>query len=208
MRAGSGERASGTGLGGDDDVDAASLGIAAAGRQGLGLGDRDLDRLAAGVEPRPAEVAVAGARPELACEDIGPRRDARRRRAADRLLRRRERSRRRKPLRDAADLEQPRCIGRTQWPSRQELVTRNDHAAKGAELALEIGAIPAGDGGGQRGARQRHGGEPDRAGAPAHVAPRRSSVRVGLPASAVSATLSGKSASGSSRTATQPPAGR
>ena len=44
--------AAGPGLGGDDDVDAASLRIAAAGRQGLGPADRDLDRLAAGAEPR------------------------------------------------------------------------------------------------------------------------------------------------------------
>src|SRR5439155_14061572 len=63
--------AAGPRLGGHDDVDAASLRVPTGGRQRLGPADRDLDRLAAGANPRATGVAVAGSVPELASEQVG-----------------------------------------------------------------------------------------------------------------------------------------
>src|SRR2546423_401372 len=103
------------GLGGDDHIDSGAPGIAAARRQGTGPADGDLDRLAPGPEPRTTALAAA-VLPELAGEHVGTGRDARRRGTTDRLLRRRERSRRGQPPRDAAGPQQHRRPPRAPRP--------------------------------------------------------------------------------------------
>ena len=164
--------AAGPGLGGDDHVDPAALGVAAGRRERLRAGDRDLHRLAAARQTRAPAVAVAarGTR-SCAAKQVGAGRDPRRRRAADRLLGELSSApagTNRSGMRLTSS-SRSASAGRSGRRARDGLA-RDDRGAKRTELALEVGAIPAGDAAASPAHASAAHAEPDRAGAAAHAA--------------------------------------